>query len=406
MAMSSSPRILVIGYCYPPTVSPEGVVTAKLLRNLPDCRVDVLSLENGLVSTALDCSMGRYAEEINGSVYRVSGLKLLQEICRFSRLPFRPDRWLLLNHAVLRKADKLILEGHYDCLVTRSQYHSAHLVGLSLKKRYPDLPWVACFSDPWSNADHQADIPFFSSWSKRQEMKVLDVADHLVFPTEGMRKHFNVHQTSLDRKSTVVPHSYDPALYEKFRAHKEPDHNNLTLRLFGSFYGTRTPDVLFSAIDQLKMDDGQNLTLEIYGPWYQSYESLTHRFPETSLKRVKYEGQLPHIEALSKMQEADLLVLVDAPGVGKSIYLPSKLVDYIGSGQPVLALSREGVITTVVNKLGGMVADPSDVSAVSDALKKWVAYRKAPSTKNIRLLEEYQSTNVGAKFRSMIDELL
>lgn len=405
-AIGSLPRILVIGYCYPPTVSPEGFVTAKLLRNLPDCRVDVLSLEHGLVSTILDTDMGRYAEEINGSLYRVSGPKLLQKLCCFPRLPFRPDRWLLLNHIVYRKAYKLILEGHYDCLVTRSQYHSSHLVGLSLKKRYPYLPWVACFSDPWSNSDHQASIPFFSNWSKRQEKKVLDAADRLIFPTKGMQVHFTVHQNFLDRKSVVLPHSFDSALYEATPTEKDHVYDCIRLRLFGSFYGTRKPDVLFSAIDEMEMAEGKSLSLEIFGPWHKAYESLTHRFPEKSAKRVRYLGQVPHVQALAKMQEADLLVLVDAPGEGKSMYLPSKLVDYIGSGQPILALSREGVVATVVNKFGGMVADPNSVSAVTDALKKWIACRKQPPLMNSRLIEEYRSANVGAKFRSIIDELL
>jgi glycosyltransferase involved in cell wall biosynthesis len=387
-------------------VSPEGLVTAKLLRNLPDCLVDVLTLENGLVSTVLDSDMGRYAEEINGSLYRVSGPKLLQKLCRFTRLPFRPDRWLLLNRVVYRKACKLIHEGHYDCLVTRSQYHSSHLVGLSLKKRYPYLPWIACFSDPWSNADHQASIPFFSSWSKRQEKKVLDAADRLIFPTNGMQAHFTMHKNSLDRKSVVLPHSFDPALYESAPAEKDQVHDSLRLRLFGSFYGTRKPDVLFSAIDELEIAEGQSLSLEIFGPWYKAYESLTHRFPEKSTKRIRYLGQVPHVQALAKMQEADLLVLVDAPGEGKSMYLPSKLVDYIGSGQPILALSREGIVATIVNKLGGMVVDPNSVSAVTDALKQWIACREQPSLMNSALVEEYRSANAGAKFRSMIDELL
>lgn len=406
IAMSGSPRILVIGYCYPPTASPEGFVTAKLLRSLPDCRVDVLTLENGLVSTVIDSGMGSYAEGINGSVYRVSGMKTLKKICQFPRLPFRPDRWMLFNPAIYRKACKLISQGNYDCLVTRSQYHSSHLVGLSLKKLYPDLPWIACFSDPWSNADHQAVVPFFSSWSKQREKRVLDVADRLVFPTDRMQNHFTGHQSSLDRKAMVLPHAFDPELYETVATGKSNDRESFTLRLFGSFYGTRRPDVLFSAIDQLKIEQGQSLTFEIYGPWYEAYESLSHRFPSTSVKHVKHQGQVPHIEALAKMQEADLLVLVDAPGGGKSMYLPSKLVDYIGSGQPILALCREGVVSNVVHKLGGLVAEPNDVNAVTAALKRSIGLRRGRPLSAIGLIEEYRSENVGAKFRAMIDELL
>ena len=66
--MTHVPRILVIGYCYPPTASPEAFVSAKLLRNIPDCKIDVLTLEDGLVSDFCDTEMGEYGSDINGDV--------------------------------------------------------------------------------------------------------------------------------------------------------------------------------------------------------------------------------------------------------------------------------------------------------------------------------------------------
>ncbi len=359
-----------------------------------------------MISTVLDEGMGSYAKGISGSIYKVSQPKILNKITNSPRLPFRPDRWLLLNNSVSCKARSLLADRNYDCFVTRSQYHSAHLVGLSLKKRFPELPWIACFSDPWSNADHQASIPFFSNWSARQEKKVLELADRLVFPTKGMQAHFTSSQNSWIGRSVILPHSFDPVLSHGSSSKKPAESDSFTLRLFGSFYGTRKPDVLFSAIDQLELEKGQRLTLEIFGPWHNAYENLGGKFPEVSEKKIRYLGQVPHIEALANMREADLLVLVDAPGEGKSMYLPSKLVDYIGSGQPILALCREGVVDTVAKKLGGTVAEPSDVNAVTVALKQWIERRKMPSLRTAGLLEEYKSANVGAKFRAMIDELL
>ncbi|BDW97438.1 hypothetical protein MACH10_31230 [Thalassospira tepidiphila] len=164
--------------------------------------------------------------------------------------------------------------------------------------------------------------------------------------------------------------------------------------------------MLFSAIDQLELEEGQSLTLEIYGPWHKAYENLGDSFSKVSEKRINYLGQVPHVEALAKMQEADLLVLVDAPGAGKSFYLPSKLVDYLGSGQPILALCREGVVSTVVSSVGGMIADPSDANAVTTILKHWIESQRGCRLRAEGVVDEYQAANVGAKFRSMVGELL
>jgi glycosyltransferase involved in cell wall biosynthesis len=401
------PRILVIGYCYPPTVSPEGVVTAKLLRNLPNCKIDIVTLDDGLISPRLDNGMGRYASEIDGNVYRVSIGCILQKLLGIRRLPLRPDRWLLLNRAVTAKAEQLVGANSYNCLITRSQYHSAHLVGAKLKRRFSGLPWIACFSDPWSNADHQQRIPIISQWSDRQERRVLELADRLVFPTKGMQDHFTKGRLRFERKSYVVPHSFDLRLYGQVTPEKVQSRTQVVVRLFGSFYGARTPDVLFDALHRIRIPDDLHFMFEVFGPWHQAYAKLHATFPESGKILVKYKGQVDHIVALSKMQEADLLVIVDAPGPGKSFYLPSKIVDYLGSGSPILSLCRDGVVKEMTQKAGGIIADPADVHSVVAAFEHWIEHRKKISyhaEKSVFI--ENDAGSIGYRFRSLIEELM
>ena len=405
-ASSGMPRVLVIGYCFPPSASPEAFVTAKLLKNIKDCEVDVVTLADGNVSEILDHEMGRYADGINGKVYRVSVPKYLQRLTRMPRLPLRPDRWSLLNHHVLKTAAGLIEQGNYDCLITRSQYHSAHLVGLKLKAKFPDLPWVACFSDPWSRADHQKNVTFFSAWSDRQERKVLTAADRLVFPSSGLKNHFINDLPELQTKSSVLPHSFDTEIYKLSPETRGGGDETLLARLFGSFYGTRSPDVLFAAIDQMQIPAGRKFRLELYGPWHSAYDDLDERYAADPQKSIIYQGHIPHLEALNKMQQAHLLLLVDAPGKGKSFYLPSKIVDYIGAKRPVLALCREGLIADITRKIGGVVADPADVNDVRRALERCAAKQCVYSDINMDFVQEFEAGNVAGEFRSLIRELI
>ncbi|MBN8195935.1 glycosyltransferase [Thalassospira povalilytica] len=405
-ASSGMPRVLVIGYCFPPSASPEAFVTAKLLKNIKDCEVDVVTLADGNVSEIFDHEMGRYADGINGKVYRVSVPKYLQRLTRMPRLPLRPDRWSLLNHHVLKTTAGLIEQGKYDCLITRSQYHSAHLVGLKLKAKFPDLPWVACFSDPWSRADHQKNVTFFSAWSDRQEKKVLAAADRLVFPSSGLKNHFINDLPELETKSSVLPHSFDTEIYKLSPETRGEGDKILVARLFGSFYGTRSPDVLFAAIDQMQIPAGRKFRLELYGPWHSAYEDLEERYADDPQKSIVYQGHIPHLEALNKMQQAHLLLLVDAPGKGKSFYLPSKIVDYIGAKRPVLALCREGLIADITRKIGGVVADPADVNDVRGALEMCAANQCMYSDFNTDFIQGFEAGNVAGKFRSLIEELI
>ena len=179
-------RILVLGYCFPPAATSEAFVTAKLLANLPNATVDVVSAAPEAIFLPSDHSIDNYVRCRIRQVVRVRGGFFLTRLStELQRLPLRPDRWLVLN-ARMQRAACLLDPASYDCLVTRSQFHSVHLVGLRLKRQYPQLPWVACLSDPWSQADYQSSVPLLSAISARWERRVLASADALVFPTHTL----------------------------------------------------------------------------------------------------------------------------------------------------------------------------------------------------------------------------
>ncbi|MEQ8391726.1 MAG: hypothetical protein RIB30_12090 [Thalassospira sp.] len=397
--MTTIPRVLVIGYCYPPTASPEAFVTAKLLRNIPDCQIDVVTLEDGLVSNFSDEEMGDYAAGINGEVFKVSPSSLVKRLCRQPRLPLRPDRWLLANHSVRKKAMEL-MSRNYDCLVTRSQYHSAHLVGLQLKKAFPSLPWIACFSDPWSESDHQPHVPLFSSFSRHQEQKVLKQADYLVFPTEGLRKHVTNSDSNTLRKSSVIPHCYDPQLYDETPKPLDSARQELRWRIFGSFYGNRQPDILLKALDKIKVPEDITVYIEIFGAQHDMYNELDHFNLIHSDRKIIYKGQKSHKSALHLMQDSDLLIVIDSTEQQESFYLPSKIIDYIGSGAPILSICRPGTVQSITLAWGGHLANIDSIQSICMAMEDILG---TPSRKNIRSNTlEFESSAIGCKFKELI----
>lgn len=404
--MTHVPRILVIGYCYPPTASPEAFVSAKLLRNIPDCKIDVLTLEDGLVSDFCDTEMGEYGSEINGDVIKVSPPQLIKWLCRLPRLPLRPDRWILANHSVRKHALRLLTE-KYDLLVTRSQYHSAHLVGLKIKAMMPELPWIACFSDPWSEADHQAHVPLFSYFSRKQEQKVIKHADHLVFPTEGLLKHMTNDKGQASLKSSVVPHCFDPDLYEDSsqasKASQIP--HECTWRIFGSFYGNRQPDILLQSLSKIKIPKNTNLTIEIFGSNHEKYGNLTDFNHAHEDRKITYGGQISHKRALSLMQDSDLLIVIDSTDNQESFYLPSKIIDYFGSGKPILSICRPGTVKNITEGRGDIVADIDCLDSICKAMESALS-RSHKGNPELNSTSGFSAVAVGTKFRSLIQRTI
>ena len=62
---------------------------------------------------------------------------------------FIPDSRIGWNCFAFKEAKKVISENKIDVIITTGPPHSAHLVGLKLKK-YFDIPWIADFRDPWT----------------------------------------------------------------------------------------------------------------------------------------------------------------------------------------------------------------------------------------------------------------
>lgn len=395
-------RILCIGYCFSPAPIPEAYVSAKTMGSIPKADITVLTLAPQLHPGRPDNSLEEYIKTRFQEVVYVGG-RWSSYLGKIPRLPVRPDRYLLLNRVIRNHAEAL-KPRNFDVIVTRSQYHSVHGVGYALKKRYPDIPWVASFSDPWSGDIYERSVPLASAWSRRLEKKVISSANALVFPTNEMkqfvgRQHPSFHVTE---KSYVLPHCYDPLLYKNATPPRPSD--VLELGIFGSFYGPRSPILLLEAIDLVVRKFGvSNFIVKVFGKGKSILTDALKEFPAAE-RHVVHVCDLKYSDALRKMETLDMLLLFDAPMAPPSIYLPSKLVDYLGAKRPVFAITPEGASSNLVREIGGWVADPEKPTEVALALAKALKTVKSESFKaNEEALDKYSAEKVGIRFGQLIN---
>ncbi|MFZ1686280.1 MAG: glycosyltransferase, partial [Flavobacteriales bacterium] len=98
-----------------------------------------------------------------------------------------------------------------DAIVSTGPPHSMHLIALGLKKRFPDLRWIADWRDPWTTIDfyHQLKL---TAWADRKhhrlERTVIRTADLNVAVGWTMAEELK----SLGAKRTeVITNGFDPA---------------------------------------------------------------------------------------------------------------------------------------------------------------------------------------------------
>ena len=256
-----------------------------------------------------------------------------------------------------------------DCagLITFAQPWSDHLVGLRVR-RSTGLPWVAHFSDPWADSPYAT--PRQRSIWRRMEEEVVREASAVVFVSEEtaalvMAKY----PDGLRDKVSVVPHGFDSRAHAG--APRAVDSRRpLRLVYAGRFYaGIRTPMPLLRALAQLNARDPLAGALEVLfvGPYVQQYERDAAALQVDSI--VRFRGRVPPAEAARAAADADVLLVIDAPSDGPSVFLPSKLIDYLPFRKTILGVTPEsGASARLLRRLGCPVAPPDDVDAIAAAL--------------------------------------
>ena len=132
--------------------------------------------------------------------------------------------------------------------------------------------------------------------------------------------------------------------------------------------------------------------------------------PRLALKRsgcVSFLPKVTYLESLALMKSADLLLNIDA-SADISVFLPSKLVDYVGAARPIFGITPPGTSATLVRELGGWVADPKRPPEIADQLmlalsdiEQWRSQRWGDAA----VQATYEVKSVVASFEEMIAEL-
>jgi hypothetical protein len=378
-------EMLAVSFAYPPAASPRAVQVARLLKHLK--ARTTLACADYYLKDRVDPTLVREAEAPLARCLRVPFERsapriFLSRVAYRLDLPFvdkAPDRYAPWKPAVLAAVEALLRDERYrpDVLVTFGSPMSDHLIGLDLKRRL-GVPWVAHFSDPW------ADNPFLGydrltrQYNRGLEARVLREADRLVFTTDETVELFvSKHGPAVAAKSRVLPHAFAPEL---FPAPSARDASGLVVRYLGDFYGRRSPAPLFGALRRLLEAEPATLAgvrFELVGAKGEGQLEAAGlgSLPEGL---VVARPSVKYVESLRLMSEADGLLVIDAPAE-LSVFLPSKLIDYVGAARPVFGITPPGAAAGLIRRLGGWVADPSDAAAAADTLKSFLVFLRTSS---------------------------
>jgi glycosyltransferase involved in cell wall biosynthesis len=392
-------RLLAVSWEMPPMYGPRAAQVAMSLAALGD-----LGWRSTVV--CLDPRRGGPHWRNGSSPEPIASVDLL-------RVP-SPEEWTVLRAAArlapvlhrlpdsarpwvgraARTAERAAAITKYDGLITFAQPWSDHLVGRRVHRRTA-LPWVAHFSDPWVDSPYTIAPPWQMSMWRRIEADVLREASAIVFVSEEtsdlvMRKY----PADWRRKVSIVPHGFRSALPRAPRA-GERRPGPMRIVYTGRFYpGRRTPASLLEAVARLNLDGGLRGTVEIVlvGPHVEEYGRDVRALGIDAI--VSCRGRVSADAVSTLAADADVLLVIDAASSGPSVFLPSKLIDYLSYRKPMAGLTPPaGASADLLRRLDSPVAPPDDVEAIagllSDLLRSWRAGTLAVSDRFDRVAAEY-----------------
>jgi hypothetical protein len=366
------PRILMFSpLCYPPAGA-EAIVTSKLVLAMIDTgwKVKVIAQSN----------FGHFYPTTDNDNWK----PLLSVVDNISGMSDKGFMAHILGPALTNKLRtllwviKAIFAGlialrkeRYDVLLSRAAPQYGHLPAL-IVSRITSVPWIANWSDPmppqkspppYGGGIH-AKVSFFLNMYCRA---VFRYADWHTFPCERLMKYYWQMAPELEGKSSVIPH----IAFRKFCISQNQEKNIFSLYHTGSI-ALRDPSVFFEGLKRFLKDFKPTKKVKVFfiGDSVDEIRAKTH---ESGVGDIVWtEAPKTYEETQSRAASSSVLFVIEAK-CDEGIFFPSKFVDFIQTGRPVLAISpRVGTLSDILSKNGGGIAvDNRFPDEISFALNKF-----------------------------------
>jgi glycosyltransferase involved in cell wall biosynthesis len=321
---------------------------------------------------AIQASLG-----ISKVVYR-SRLKIKQILNQLTFQFFPDDKvgWVIPTYF---KAISLLKKQDFDVIITSGMPHSSHLVGLLIKYTFPNVLWAAYFSDPWSFCEY-ARSPRWqigrSHLEKKLEKKIFHTTDCNIVNTESTREEYIKLFPYISKKITTITNSFDPQLLEDIT---EEPRMRFRFQHIGRFFGQRSPRFILEAIKcMLQRNPIYSEKIEFIFTGNFGWDDQRKCWNRTYIDKyglssiVNIEPTVNHKDALKRLVNTDVLLLIGAPIESDYLYIPSKTYEYLATGKPILAMvNKHGDTAKLMKKFDcGRVVDVDDIDAISKGLEE------------------------------------
>lgn len=250
---------------------------------------------------------------------------------------FIPDARVLWVKPSVSFLKDYLQKHQIDTIITTGPPHSLHLIGLHLKNDL-NINWIADFRDPWTTIGYHKELMLTEKAERKHkalENNVLQTADKIIVTSPTTKTEF----ASLTSKPIeVITNGYDVENVEK-----TPLDAKFTLAHIGLFLSDRNPRILWKALKELIIENpnfANDFQLKLIGKVSQEILDTIQEF--TLSNYVLNLGYLSHKEAIQHQRASQVLLLIEIDDETTRCIIPGKLFEYMVSDRPIIAIGPKG----------------------------------------------------------------
>lgn len=379
-------KMFVIPGSFVPYNDTVTLLTYKRLRNL-DLDMDVFCFKGKEDKSLL--------EELNKDEnYKKFNIKYTSDLDWSipRNYPLRLPVSLLLMNKYVNDCLKEFEKKNYKYLFSSIVPGISHIAANRIKKKHPEVKWIASFSDPFKGSpykksdlsDHNFiykiafNVGAYALYNNKYEEVAVNNADRLVFICEEQRD-FTLKQypnyDELLKKSIIYPLTYIPEWDMYKNLLDAPKVNNSIKQAvhLGRLYGLRRIDTFLDALKELKEEDNDLHNKIVFHQYSEIQKHDIEKIKEYGLEKLFIlHDKVSYKKSVNIMKDADVLVLFDTLMTDKPIqpYLPSKIVEYLMLKKPILGICDDNSPSYRILKEYGFDTIGSKKETIKESIKQ------------------------------------
>ncbi|GAB0157570.1 glycosyltransferase family 4 protein [Chryseobacterium sp. Alg-005] len=335
---------------------------------------------------------------------------------------FIPDARVFWVKPSVKFLEQYLKEHKIDVVVTSGPPHSLHLIGLQLKKKMPNLKWIADFRDPWTEISYYQHLKLTKSSDKKHrqlESEVFKNANVTLATSYTDAENFRKAGANavcitngFDETDASTPLSMTESKIAKSQNSEIIAHKNrpqtFTLSYIGVLEQLRNPENLWKALDELvktNPDFANSFALKFAG---RVDDKILNSIENSSLKKhVLNLGYLSHDKAIEEMQSSDLLLITNFPNESSKGIIPGKIFEYLATGKQILSFGPDQADVSKIleqTQAGKHFSYNDSESIKKFIMEKFELWKNGNSIKNTQNIEQFSRKNLTQQLAKVLDQ--